>query len=342
MFYFGVISFFLFGTLISNADGLAIASYPANGESVTASAFLRNPDNTSMFFSQNEASALETPDLKIAGDNFLYGVSTPRVLSTQTLGDIFGGSGQEDNSVLDYVVQSGDTLQSVAGKAGKAGILTQTLLWANPDLSKNSVLKAGESLVVPPVNGVLYIVKSGDTISAVTQKYKSTIDKVIAFNGLKSEGDIFEEDVLFLPDGQMPAKVAPSIAQIPIANTFFINPTNGVITQSGHGYLKRGADFGNKCATPVYAAASGKVERSQFDPRYGNFITLSHSNGTKTYYGHLQTRMAAAGEIVTAGQMIGLMGKTGTMATGCHLHFEVRGAKNYWAGLSVGTSVSYK
>ncbi len=291
-----------------------------------------------LFFTQSDQLAKETPDLKIQ-DNFIMGVSTPHIVTTQALGAIFGGSLTDRKEVTDYVVQDGDTIASIAQREN---ISINSLLYANPDLSKNSILKTGQTMLVPPVDGVLYVVKSGDTISEIAKKYKSSVDKIIDFNSLKDEGDIFVEDLIFLPDGQMPQKLNPVIVQVAIPDTFFIYPTEGIITQGPHGYLGRGVDIANKCGTPIYAAASGTVQRAQFNTQYGNFITIDHGKGILTYSGHLQTIMVKPGDLLTAGQIIGLMGKTGRAATGCHTHFEVRGAKNFLAKYGVGYHVSFK
>lgn len=56
---------------------------------------------------------------------------------------------------------------------------------------------------------------------------------------------------------------------------------------------------------------------------YGNLVVIRHSNGLETYYGHLSKRLVKTGEVVKAGEIIGLGGNTGR-STGPHLHFETR------------------
>ncbi|MDO8482413.1 MAG: M23 family metallopeptidase, partial [bacterium] len=60
---------------------------------------------------------------------------------------------------------------------------------------------------------------------------------------------------------------------------------------------------------------------------YGEYVVISHSNGTQTLYSHMSENITYPGMRVSQGQVIGYVGSTGK-STGSHLHFEVRGAKN--------------
>ena len=139
----------------------------------------------------------------------------------------------------------------------------------------------------------------------------------------------------------MPKKPVPSITQNPVPDSFFIYPAEGVITQGLHYY--NAVDLANQCGTPVYAAASGTVQRARYGWNYGggNQVTILHSGGIVTYYGHLQSIFVKPGDQVTVGDRIALMGQNG-IATGCHVHFQVIGAKNPLARYGVGTTLKYK
>jgi murein DD-endopeptidase MepM/ murein hydrolase activator NlpD len=342
-FYFGLTAFFVFGLLYFSCDTSANISGLNNSKIVFFNSFFNessNSNDSSLFSSKLNAVALETPDLKIIQDNTLCGISTPRVVSGRVLGDVFGSNNQNQKDVADYTVQPGDTFQSIAN-AYKISV--NTLLWAN-DLTSSSTIKVGQSLAVLPTDGVLHIVKSGDTISAISQKYKAQNSDVIAYNDLANQDDIYIGDILIVPGGTMPKKASPIINnQVPLADNFFIFPAQGRITQGIHYY--NAVDVANTCGTPVYAAASGVVQRAVYNNAWnlgmGNYVTILHSNGTVTYYGHFQTVFVKPGDKVTTGDRIGLMGKTGN-ATGCHIHFQVTGAKNPLSKYYVGSMISYK
>ena len=85
-----------------------------------------------------------------------------------------------------------------------------------------------------------------------------------------------------------------------------------------------GIDLGYPTGTPVVAAFDGIVRISQTNAGgYGNLIVLRHNNDLETYYGHLSKRLVNPGQMVHAGDTIGLGGNTGR-SYGSHLHFETR------------------
>lgn len=85
-----------------------------------------------------------------------------------------------------------------------------------------------------------------------------------------------------------------------------------------------GVDLSYPTGTPVVAAFDGIVRCSKASAGgYGQLIVLRHDNGLETYYGHLSRRLVNPGQVVRAGDTIGLGGNTGR-SYGSHLHFETR------------------
>lgn len=91
---------------------------------------------------------------------------------------------------------------------------------------------------------------------------------------------------------------------------------------TGKRTLHAGIDVGVPCGATIVAAASGTVVRSYMSSSYGNYTVIDHGGGVMTAYAHQSKRLVSAGEHVSAGQKIGLVGSTGN-STGNHLHFEV-------------------
>ena len=90
-----------------------------------------------------------------------------------------------------------------------------------------------------------------------------------------------------------------------------------------HGRRHQGIDLAMPTGTPLYATFDGKVRMSTVLHGYGSIVVLRHNNGLETFYGHLSRRDVKVGDIVHAGDRIGLSGNSGR-STGPHLHFETR------------------
>ena len=190
-FYFGALSAALFVLLFTTVGSVAgLPYFQGNTTSLKHSQVAQASD---AFFGKDNVRALETPDLKIVDNSFVYGISTPQAITTQTLGAVMGTS-QEGlrTEIEEYIVQSGDTMASVAQHFG---ISTGTVAATN-DLAVGAPLKIGQSLAILPVSGVVHAVKSGDTVGDVAAKYKVKAEDVIAFNTLTDSADIFIGDVL--------------------------------------------------------------------------------------------------------------------------------------------------
>jgi len=240
---------------------------------------------------------------------------------TPTLSALTTNASQNERTeVITYTVQQGDTVSKIAAEFG---VTTYTVLWAN-GLTTSSYIKEGQELKILPVTGIQHDVAKGETISGIASKYKAKTSDIIAYNNLPADGSVQVGETLIIPDGEMPVVYsAPSVitSYTPVAkvdsSSYFIFPTSGTKTQGLHGY--NGIDVGNKCGTPVVAAASGDVvlartttSRARLGAAvfggYGNHIKIAHSNGTYTLYAHLKALVVGEGDHVEQGQLIGYMG----------------------------------
>lgn len=87
--------------------------------------------------------------------------------------------------------------------------------------------------------------------------------------------------------------------------------------------MHAGIDMAAPIGTPVRSAGSGVVLSAGWGGGYGNLVQIDHGNGLVTRYAHLSQINVAAGQPVSMGTSVGLMGSTGA-STGSHLHFETR------------------
>ena len=116
------------------------------------------------------------------------------------------------------------------------------------------------------------------------------------------------------------------------ASRFLNRPINGVLT-SAFGYrihpkrkkrhFHSGIDLAAKKGTPISCAASGKVVFAGWKTGYGYVVMVDHGKGYETLYAHCSRLAVTTGQIVSAGKIVAYVGRTG-VATGPHLHFEVR------------------
>lgn len=90
----------------------------------------------------------------------------------------------------------------------------------------------------------------------------------------------------------------------------------------GDGRNHKGIDICAPSGTDIYAVADGTVIQAGWDGNYGYCVIIEHSNGMRTLYAHSKQLLCKAGDKVSQGEVIALVGTTG-QSTGNHLHFEV-------------------
>lgn len=246
-----------------------------------------------------------------------------------------------------YVVRDGDTLSQI-GELFDVSV--NTIIWAN-DI-KGGVIHPGDTLVILPITGLKHIVVKGETLSSIAKKFNSDATEIAQYNGVLDTTPLAAGTSIIIPHGEIAAAPAPttsgSTSSAPpaplhgaggpdLGNYWVVPIANGIITQGLHGY--NGIDVGAPNGTGIYAAAAGIVlvaRSGGWNGGYGNYVVVQHDNGTQTLYAHASQVLVSAGDRVAQGQTIALVGNTG-LATGYHLHFEVRGAKNPLASSPVGT-----
>ncbi len=258
------------------------------------------------------------------------------IANTVISGQPVQASSQPRQDIQHYTVQSGDTVLAIAAKYG---LNPETVLWANNAIEQDpDKLSIGDQLNILPVNGVLHIVKPGDTLSTLAAQYKVALDSITGYkanNLANAAAALTVGNQLVIPGG-VKAFVQPQYANVATTSDApdnaskgvgsFSWPTGGEISQkywSGHPAI----DISSWTGNPVKAADSGYVALASsggaWNTGYGNYIIIDHGNGFSTLYAHLSSVFVRSGENVTRGEQIGLVGNTGH-STGPHLHFEIR------------------
>lgn len=247
---------------------------------------------------------------------------------------------QPTNKITEYVVQRGDSPWSIAQKFD---LKPETILWGNAQLNAAAgSLRAGDTLNILPVDGVLHIVQDGDTLETLQVLHGTPAQEIFEYTGnnfdLTQPPQLTKGEQLIIPNGTSPIiwseAQAPSAAQkvsrggysseVPNLGTgYFIWPVNAYsLTQeywSGHPGIDLSTDF----RQPIFASDSGTVVFSGWDDTgYGNMVIIDHGNGYQTYYSHNEANLVGTGQTVVKGQQIAESGSTGN-STGNHIDFRI-------------------
>jgi murein DD-endopeptidase MepM/ murein hydrolase activator NlpD len=124
------------------------------------------------------------------------------------------------------------------------------------------------------------------------------------------------------------AKQARSVGFAPsekaMEQLFFAAPVNGEISahfdrQKSH----YGVDVLAPRNTAIKAAMDGFVFLSEWTLETGNTVGIQHDNGILSFYKHNSSLLKKVGNFVRAGEAIAIVGNTGVLSSGPHLHFEL-------------------
>ena len=247
-----------------------------------------------------------------------------------------------------YRVRSGDTL---TGIASQFGVSMMTVWWAN-DLKSKSDLVVGKVLTIPPVSGLVVDVVAGDTLDALSAKYRVDKQDILAANGL-TDPNLVVGQTLILPGalgesiktpkpkpvttkpstsgsgsdrggggGGGGGSVRPPATYSGGAMSWPVVGGGNYVSQyyrNGHYGIDIAADYGSR----VRAAAGGRVIFAGWKSNGGGYqVWIAHGSGLYTTYNHMAGVSVARGQSVSRGQQVGRVGSSGN-STGPHLHFEV-------------------
>ena len=249
-------------------------------------------------------------------------------------------------------VRENDTL---FGVATRYNVTPQSIIETN-GLSPPYVLQRGKTLKISPRRS--HIVRHGDSVYVISQRYAISQYQLAQLNGLSSPFELEVGQRLQLPntldfsvlDSGLPDEVSgtnveqPTIAPRKTASATvprkrFVAPTLGasgaftwpvegeIIAEFGpsqRGVHNDGVNIAAKQGAKVGAAARGRVAFVGSNIKsFGRLVLIKHDGGIITAYAHLGDIAVKEGDIVTVGQAIGSIGKSGRVETP-QLHFEIR------------------
>lgn len=225
--------------------------------------------------------------------------------------------------------------ETVEGLARRYDLIPATLLGMNPVLRQGGSVPVGTQIVIPPYNGILVKIPSGQTLRDVATTYRVRSDVLFEINGCPASPKVvFVPGVNWSPitpsqddrrnqtsTGQPASFInrypLPLVVPITSGYGWRVHPVTGQVA------FHSGVDLEVSAGTPVMAVASGTVAFAGSQGDYGNLVVLNHSEGYQTRYAQLTAIAVSVGQVIKQGTTLGTVGSTG-LADRPHLHFEIR------------------
>ncbi len=270
---------------------------------------------------------LSFPGFSVNSYPLIHNLNQSDVLFQQLSGDINkfymareSGEAIPPLLIFRYVMKNSDSLFTVAARLN---VPIETIITLNR-LERAEDALAGRELLLPNIPG-LFVSENPKTdleyiISSWRRKGKDSLELSINKDGTGEfyflPGETFHSversfffGVMFrfpLPKGKITSRYGPRLQPF-----------------TGKPEFHRGLDIAAPEGTGVLAARGGTVEETGTDDICGNYIVLLHESNFETKYCHLKKIFVSLHQKVRSGIIIGEVGATG-MATGPHLHFEIR------------------
>lgn len=185
------------------------------------------------------------------------------------------------SAIVSYKTVAGDTAESIASRYG---ISAQTLKWAN-NLTSDAIVP-GADVVIPTVDGVVYTVKSGDTVGSLASKYQSDQARIISKNDLELTSELPIGQRIILPGGALPENERPG----------YVAPRRYTTNASTYSALSR--------TNPMYTAQAGNRYGYGYCTWYAYNRRVQLGRPVGSFWGNAsswQYAATAAGFVVTRG-----------------------------------------
>ena len=227
----------------------------------------------------------------------------------------------------EYRVQRGDSVSVIARRFG----VSVGAIIASNEIRNARTLREGATIKIPNIDGIPYTIKNGDSLVKIAASFNVPLDVILDVNDIKSDR-INAGETIFIPGARMnDIDLRMSLGDLftyPLANRYITShygmrkdPISGALN------LHTGVDFRANTGTTVMASLDGVVSVVSENWLYGKHIIISHDNGYKTLYAHLNAFSVKQGDRVARGRKIGETGNTG-YSTGPHLHFGMYDRNN--------------
>ena len=255
-----------------------------------------------------------------------------------------------DDSVeyIVYKVAKGDNLSKIASKHNTTVAQIQ-----NDNGITGDKLSVGQSLKIKPNQKLYRVIKkenvakadvepeaktivnhkvqNGESLSIIAKKYNTTVRDIVNENNMTNTV-LMTGQTIKVPEKKKKNYKITTVSSKNTEKYAWKAPTKGWVS-SPYGWrnppvrkkriFHAGLDLAAPKGTAIYSVAPGRVIFAGTRGGYGKVVIIAHENGLSTRYGHCSKLLVKNGQVVKEGQLIAKVGATG-VATGNHLHFEVR------------------
>ena len=171
--------------------------------------------------------------------------------------------------------------------------------------------------------GTFFLNNLNNIISGKTSVHIDSVSKA-----LTKEDVVFQqskEDSLFRRAVELEDKKSISLTKpVPEGALMFFCPLNGIISDSFNERIKHfGIDIVAKEQARIKSVLDGVVVISHWTDETGFVIGVQHDNNYFSLYKHNSSLLKSVGDFVRAGENIAIIGNSGELTTGAHLHFEL-------------------
>lgn len=171
------------------------------------------------------------------------------------------------DSVIIYTVQAGENMDTIAARFD---LTTDQIRWSNG--LKTTNISEGDDLYLPTVSGIVYTVKSDDSIESIADTYGSSVAEIIALNGLQN--GISEGIKITIKGGSLPEKERPEYVA-PVRQTYTYTYLGNTSEREGIEVIGYNYYGGGQCVGYAiwYRNISGLSPLGEIPTNWGNANT---------------------------------------------------------------------
>lgn len=225
---------------------------------------------------------------------------------------------------FEYTLKKNDTLEEIARKTGTS---LASLVTLNSLSAPLSYLPPVEAVLIPSKSGIYLATKPRFDIEYMLE---STVEGNLAYlKPLLVRASYHSKNFYFYflenkdwTDQVYRAWKVPNFRSPVLEGIISSHYGARKNPLSGNNSFHYGIDISSHAGDKIFAAGNGRVIEKDYNPVYGYYIEVEHSDGKRSLYGHILDSVPKVGDAVLIGEHIAYMGSTG-MSTGAHIHFEI-------------------